>query len=141
MRHKYSLTDETRKVLNGNVGPIAKEMNVTDKHLYGIIYNTSPDPFPRFETLREAAIKANVDVSPWDDKLKSAKEKDLEKADIIEQWLTCVEDLFTLQKEMGQIISDGIVSPEECRTVLPKISRAEDALNRLYRSVNARKGE
>jgi transcriptional regulator with XRE-family HTH domain len=141
MRTQYPTSRETIRVLSQAPKAIAEKMGCDPSYISQIIRGISPDPFPRFERVREAAIDAHVDVSEWDDKMKAAKEKDAIKQNIIDHWLNTVEAIFDVLKEMGHVISDGVVDQSECRRVMPKISKAEDLLGVLYKSVAARVNE
>lgn len=75
MRHRYDLTTETSKVINGSAQKIAEEMDVADKYIYRIQGGTETDPFAKFVVLFAASVRAGCDVGHWLRRLDAIRAK------------------------------------------------------------------
>ena len=74
-KHKFGVTDETRKVFAQNPQALAREYQCNPSYISHIISGDSKDPFAPFEKWFTAAVDAGLDVAPWITRLKIIMER------------------------------------------------------------------
>jgi hypothetical protein len=134
MRHTFELTDETRKVLSGNVGRTAEEAHVSDKYLYGILAGTQTDPFAPFEHLYAAAVRAGNPVSLYDSKLaaiRARNEKPQPSKPIVQCLTEKLHEDTELATQLIEAMRDGEITADEAEQINPAIDRARSILDLL----------
>ena len=134
MRHDYSLSDETRKVLTSHVGRIADEMDVSDKHLYAILAGTKTDPFAMLVHMYAAAARAGAPVCYWRHKLDAIDAR-YEKQMPLKTELECLMDKFSLDADLStkltDCLKDGVIDDHEAERLQSAIDKAKANLDLL----------
>ena len=130
MRHFYQLSDETRKVFNGHVPHIAKEMNVLDKYLYAILAGTETDAFAKFVPQYAACIRAGADVTPWDAELSSIKARYSKFSSLSETECLAakIERDTDATLAIMKALEDGEIDDHEWRKIDEALERQEQAI-------------
>jgi hypothetical protein len=134
MRHHYDLTDETRKVMSGNVSRIAEEANVSDKYIHGILAGTETDPFAPFEHYYAASVRVGAAVSHYDNKLAAIRaryEKAKPKKPVVECLTDQLNDGAQLATNLIEALHDGEIDMREAETIQPIIDKARSTLDLL----------
>ena len=147
MRHKYELSEETIKVLTGNISPVAAEMGVSDNYIYAVLAGTETDRFAAFEHLFISACNVpTARVEIWLDKL-TAIYRAKRKA-ITNQVTTTAAFLQKKLKadahssaQLAAAITDGILDESECHAILACLAKNEEVIENLKSLVHARLGE
>lgn len=75
MRHTYSLTTETIKVINGHAKEIADEMDFDPQNVYAVLAQTDNDPFAKFKAWFAGCERAGCDTQIWINSSLAIKEK------------------------------------------------------------------
>lgn len=134
MRHIYELTDETRKVLSGNVRRVAEEMHVSDQYLHAIMANSETDVFAKFEHLYAAATRAGAPVCHWDHKLAAIHAR-YEKQQPSKTAIQCLTDKITTDAEttsrLVDALQDGVIDAREAESIQAAIDKERATLDLL----------
>lgn len=136
MREIYPLTNDTRAVLTDNVIAIANEMDVHTSYLYQILSNAACDPFAKFRRLYAAAVRAGVDVSPWDGTLASIRNKHSQKKSSSECLIDKIDSNADTTRSVVDALKDGVISPSEADRIHKAITKERNALDALEAMVN-----
>lgn len=134
MRHTYELTDETRKVLAGNVIRTAEEMNVSDKFVYGILSGDKTDPFAPFEHLYAASVRAGNPVCIYRSKLDAIDARYENKVPLKTE-VECLTDKINANAESSaqtvEALKDGVIDGAEAERLLRAIDKERAILDLL----------
>src|SRR5687767_12621436 len=125
MRHIYTLSNESRKVMSGHVARIAEEADVSDSYIYGILSGDKTDPFSMFQHLYSASARAGAPVCHWDNKLdaiRSRYEKQLPLKTEIECLTAKINANADTSSQMVDALKDGVIDNAEAE----KLQRAVD---------------
>ncbi len=79
-RHTYELSEQTIKVLTGNIQEVAREMDVKPTQLYLYLSGTDTDPFSKFRYMFTCAARAGAPVEIWLAELESILARYTEEA-------------------------------------------------------------
>ena len=134
MRHSYELTNETRKVLSGNIPRISEEANVSDKYLHGILAETVTDPFAPFEHYYAAAVRAGAPIAHWDAQLAAIRaryEKPAPKRPVVDCLMDKLGHDAELATELIEALRDGQIDAREAERIQPAIDKARSILDLL----------
>lgn len=134
MRHTYDLTDETRKVISGNITRTAEEMNVSDKFLYGILSGDKTDPFAPFEHLYAACKRAGNPTCHYRNKLDAIDAR-YEKQVPLKTEVECLTEKIHSNAEsssqMVEALKDGIIDSHEAEKLQRAIDKERSILDLL----------
>lgn len=134
MRHTYDLTDETRKVISGNITRTAEEMNVSDKYLYGILSGDKTDPFAPFEHAYAASVRAGNPVCHWDNKLAAIRTR-YEKAVPLKTEIECLTEKINSDadttSQLVDALKDGVIDSSEAERIQHAIDKERSTLDLL----------
>lgn len=131
MRHTYSLTDETRKVISGKVQAVADEWDVSDKAVYAILTEAQTDPYSKFRAMFKAALRAGCDVQLYVDDLRGIVERTGTRRDVHASLQRKVQYGAELVAETVESLRDGTIDAREAARILAAARRARKAVKEL----------
>lgn len=133
-RHTYDLTDQTRKVLSGNVARVAEEMDVSDKYLHAILADDKTDPFSTFVHLYAAAVRAGAPVCHYDTKLAGIRAR-YEKQVPLKTEIECLTDKISSDADttaqLVDALKDGVIDAREVERIQQAIDKERSTLDLL----------
>jgi hypothetical protein len=133
-RHTYELTDETRKVMSGNVPRIAEEAEVSDKYLHGILAGTETDPFAPFVHYYASSARAGAPICYWDNKLAAIRaryEKQIPNKSLIQCLTEKIESDADTSAKMVDALRDGFIDAGEADRIQAAINKERQTLDLL----------
>lgn len=135
MRHNYCLTDLSRAALkSAKVKDIAKEWNVDEDYLYGILSNNNTDPFAPFRMMFKSIVDAGGDALPYLTDLtviyKRGRQQFCE-ANLTECLLKKIHTDGETTANLVDALKDGELDRRECRTLLQDIEKIRSNLELL----------
>lgn len=135
-RRDYELTTQTVKVMNGSAKNVAEEMDVSDKYIYAILAGTETDPFSKFQVLYAAAVRAGCDVSHWENRLESIKEKYRGTP------FKCVDTITSQFVKESADVAIAHIDPstslyDQLREVNQALTKAEELKLAILKAINA----
>jgi hypothetical protein len=134
MRHQHELTDETRRVLSGNVQAIADEMHVSPQYLHAILAGSETDAFAKFEHQYAGAVRAGAPVCHWDHKLATIRAR-YEKQQPLKTAVQCLTEKITTDADttskLVDALQDGKIDGREAEKIQAAIDRERSTLDLL----------
>lgn len=134
MRHRYELSNESRKVLTSHVGRVAEEMEVADKYLYAILAGDKTDPFAMFAHLYAAAVRAGAPVCHFDHKLEAIRAR-YEKSVPLKNVIQCLTEKICADADtniqMIEALKDGQIDAREAENLQQAVDKERSTLELL----------
>lgn len=138
-RNTYPLSDETLRVLSSDKKAFAEAFPCNESYVYQILSNVEPDPFPKFRFWRATALRAGIDITPWDAVLSADKAK--HEAEEDHSITSCLMDKqlshTALTNGLINALTDGRISESEKKAISEFIAAERDNLNELERAINS----
>ena len=139
MRHQYELSPETIKVMSADIDGLADEAEVSNKYLYAILAGDKTDPFASFLHFYAAAVRCGINVSHWDNRLKSIRTKydqhlclDTARSKSVKEDADCIIAHYEGKSLYDQLneVDEAIREKENLRTaILKAINQEKDEFN------------
>jgi hypothetical protein len=132
MRKTHPLSQETIKVMSGNVSRIAEEMDVEPQYVYGILSGVNADRFAQFSFEYAACLRAGAPVCHWDNRLAAIRaryEKNEPTANAFNCLATKIKTDAFMTSQMVDALKDGQIDAVEAKRLMESIKAERDVLN------------
>ena len=139
----FALTEETEIILTDNVKPMAREWYKDQSYVYQILRSEKTDPFAPFVQMFDAAVRGNLPVCYWINRLESSR---LRYASIVglRDPIECLEENLDKSNEFfktfSRALSDGKLDLEEIKLLESKVEPLKRAIEKAEESLRFQRG-
>jgi hypothetical protein len=137
MRETYKpASEQTVRILSTDRELIATEMDLTRNTLDQIIAGNECDPFLKFKRMYAGAVRAGVDVTPWDVAFQEIKTRHANGQTIhqsLSEKVMCDADTAA---KIIEALKDGQIDRHEVRRIREAIQRERNTLDVLEAHLN-----
>lgn len=143
MRERYDyLSEQTKATFENNVKAIADGWNKSERHIYKILSEDSPDFFPAFYSQYIGVLKGGVSTCHYDNEMEYARFRYGNRKSVKDA-TECFRDKLNIHAQTMtkyiEYIADGHLSESEIKDLEMSLDREEQNIQMIRTMLNFKK--